>query len=39
MNIVQYCCLSAIRNKQKAITMDLLSHGIQRELSKEGKTL
>ena len=37
MNIVQYCCLSAIRNKQKEITIDLLTHAIQRELSKEGK--
>ncbi|MDP4262873.1 MAG: ATP-binding protein [Bacteroidota bacterium] len=37
MNIVQYCCLAAMEQKQKEISIGLLTLGIQRELSKEGK--
>ncbi|NSL86365.1 ATP-binding protein [Chitinophaga sp. Mgbs1] len=38
MNIVQYCCLAAMAAKEKKISGELLLQGIQRELSKEGKT-
>jgi len=37
MNIVQYCCLAAMEKKQKEISIELLTQGIQRELLKEGK--
>ena len=37
MNIVQYCCLAAMEKKQKEISIELLTQGIHRELSKEGK--
>lgn len=39
MNIVQYCCLAAMEQNQKQISTDLLTMGIQRELSKEGKSV
>ena len=39
MNIVQYCCLAAMEQKQNEISMGLLTQGIQRELSKEGKAV
>jgi adenylate kinase family enzyme len=39
MNIVQYCCLTSMANKQKTISSELLTYGIQRELLKEGRTL
>jgi len=39
MNIVQYCCLTAMEKKQKEISIELLTQGIQRELSKEGKLI
>ena len=37
MNIVQYCCLSAMADHQKQISTELLLLGIQRELVKEGR--
>jgi hypothetical protein len=37
MNVVQYCCLAAMEQNQKDISIELLTRGIQRELSKEGK--
>jgi hypothetical protein len=39
MNIVQYSCLATLAAKKKAISAELVLHGIQRELSKEGKSL
>lgn len=39
INIVQYCCLTALSNKEKKISAELLKYGIQRELSKEGKSI
>ena len=39
MNIVQYCCLTAMSMKKKIISADLLNYGIQRELTKEGKSI
>jgi hypothetical protein len=39
LNIVQYCCLAALAAKEKKITTNLLTFGIQRELSKERKSL
>ncbi len=39
MNIVQYCCLSAMEQKIQEIPITLLKLGIQRELSKEGKAV
>jgi SpoVK/Ycf46/Vps4 family AAA+-type ATPase len=38
MNIVQYCCLTALANKKKTISAELFLQGIQRELLKEGKS-
>jgi hypothetical protein len=38
MNIVQYCCLTALANHNKEISSQLLIQGIERELLKEGKT-
>lgn len=39
MNIVQYCCLATLAANEKKITAGLLTFGIQRELSKEGKSI
>jgi len=39
INIVQYCCLATLATNEKKITAGLLTFGIQRELSKEGKSL
>lgn len=39
INVVQYCCLATLSANQKKITAGLLTFGIQRELSKEGKTI
>jgi AAA+ superfamily predicted ATPase len=39
INIVQYCCLTAMMKKWKSVTADLLGYGIQRELAKEGRTI
>jgi ATPase family associated with various cellular activities (AAA) len=37
MNIVQYCCISALESKQEIISLENLHQGIERELVKEGK--
>jgi len=37
MNIVQYCCLTALAGGQRSISPALLSQGIQRELLSEGR--
>jgi hypothetical protein len=37
MNVVQYCCLQALHNKNMTINEDTLLAGIKREFLKEGK--
>jgi hypothetical protein len=37
MNIVQYCCLTALAHQNQTISRELLIHAIERELTKEGK--
>jgi hypothetical protein len=39
LNIVQYCSLVTLAANEKKITAGQLTFGIQRELSKEGKTI
>jgi len=39
LNIVQYCCLAAMRKKSNSIPQEVLTYGIQRELAKEGRSL
>lgn len=36
VNVVRYCCLMAVKNKQKDISMQLIETGIKKELQKEG---
>lgn len=36
INVVRYCCLIAVKNKQKTISMQLIETGIKKELQKEG---
>lgn len=37
MNVIQYCCLQALHEKQTAIGEEMLLAGIKREYLKEGK--
>ncbi len=37
VNIVQFCCLSALANHTTEITLEALKTGIEREFQKEGK--
>ncbi len=39
LNIVQYCCLTAMTKKYKTIPNELVAYGIQRELAKEGRSM
>lgn len=37
INIVQYCCLQLLYNKDETLTEDVILMGIKKELAKEGK--
>ncbi len=37
-NVVRYCCLQLLAGKSQTVTPALLQKGIQRELTKEGRT-
>jgi hypothetical protein len=39
LNIVQYCCLTALADKRSTISTELLTQAIHRELTKEGKSV
>lgn len=39
MNVVQYCCLQALKRESAMIDMEDVLHAIQREFSKAGKIL
>lgn len=38
MNIVHYCCLETMARQRQALSLDLLTEGVQRELQKLGKS-
>ncbi len=37
VNVIQFCCLDALVNNARAITVDTIKAGIEREFQKEGK--